>query len=44
MLEFNYQIEYGNPNRGVREGTEGGEGVCNSINRTAISTRVLRWE
>jgi hypothetical protein len=38
MLTANYWIEHGVPNRGVREGTEGVEGVCNPIGRTTIST------
>jgi hypothetical protein len=38
MLAANHWTELGVPNRGVRERTEGAEGVCNSIGRTTIST------
>jgi hypothetical protein len=34
MLTANYWIEHGNPNGGVRERTQGAEGVCNPIVRT----------
>ena len=38
MLTANHWTERGVPNRGVRERTEGVEGVCNPIGRTTIST------
>ena len=38
MLAANYWTERGVPNRGVSEGTEGIEGVCNPIGRTTIPT------
>jgi len=37
MLAANHQTEHGDPNGGVRERTEGAEGVCNFIGRTTIS-------
>jgi len=40
VLAANHQTEHhGDPNGRVRERTEGAEGVCNRIGRTAISTR-----
>jgi hypothetical protein len=38
MLIVNHWAECRVPNRGVREGTEGVEGVCNPTGRTKIST------
>ena len=38
MLAANHCTEHRVPNRGVREGTEGVEGICNPIGRTTIST------
>jgi hypothetical protein len=38
MLTANHWTEHGVPNRGVRERTEGVEGVCNPIGRTTVST------
>jgi hypothetical protein len=38
MLIANHWTEHGDPNGGVRERTEGVEGVCNPIGRTIIST------
>jgi len=38
MVAANHQTEQGDPNGGVREKTEGAEGVCNPIGRTTIST------
>jgi hypothetical protein len=38
MLAANHWTEHIIPNRRVREGTEGVEGVCNPIGRTTIST------
>jgi hypothetical protein len=38
MLAANQWTGRGVPNRGIREGTEGVEGVCNPIGRTTIST------
>jgi hypothetical protein len=38
MFSANHWTEHRVPNEGVREGTEGAEGVCNSIGRTIIST------
>ena len=38
MLTANYWTEHGVPNGGVRERTEGAEGVCNPIEKTTIST------
>jgi hypothetical protein len=38
MLEANHWTELRVPSRGVREGTEEVEGVCNPIGRTTIST------
>jgi hypothetical protein len=39
MLAANHWTEHGVPNRGVREGAEGVEGVCNPIGRTTTSTK-----
>jgi hypothetical protein len=38
MLAANHWTYHGVHNEGVREKTEGAEGVCNSIGRTIIST------
>jgi hypothetical protein len=38
MLAANHWAEHGVPNGGVRERTEGAEGVCNPIGRTIIPT------
>ena len=38
MRIANHGTEHGVPNGGVRERTEGAEGVCNPIGRTTIST------
>jgi hypothetical protein len=38
MLTANHWTEHKVPNGGVREKTEGVEGVCHSIGRTTIST------
>jgi hypothetical protein len=38
MLAVNHWTELRVPNRGVRERTEGVEGVCNPMGRTTIST------
>jgi len=38
MPAANHWTEHGDPNGGVREKTEGAEGVCNPIGRTTIST------
>jgi hypothetical protein len=38
MQASNHWNEHGIPSGGVRERTEGAEGVCNSIGRTTIST------
>jgi len=38
MLAANHWTEHGDPNWGVRERTEGAEGVFNPIRRTTIST------
>jgi hypothetical protein len=38
MFKANYWTECRVPNRGVKEGTEGVEGVCNPIRITTIST------
>ena len=38
MLAANHWTEHRVPNGGVRERTEGAEGVCNPIGRTTIST------
>jgi hypothetical protein len=38
MLIANHWAEHGVPNEGTREMTEGAEGVCNPIGRTAVST------
>jgi len=36
--QLNHWTENEVPNGGVRERTEGAEGICNSIRRTTIST------
>jgi hypothetical protein len=41
MLAANHWTEHGDPNGGVRERTEGAEGVCNPIGRTTISTNQI---
>ena len=38
MLTANHWTEHWVPKEGVRERTEGAEGVCNTIERTTIST------
>jgi len=38
MLAANHQTEHGDPKRGVREWTEGAEGVCNPREKTTILT------
>jgi hypothetical protein len=38
MLTANHWTKHGVPNKGVRERTEGVEGVCNPTGRTTIST------
>jgi hypothetical protein len=38
MLTTNHWTEHGVLNRGIRERTEGFEGVCNPIGKTTIST------
>jgi hypothetical protein len=38
MLTANHRTDHTVPNEGVRERTEGAEGVCNPIGRTTIST------
>jgi hypothetical protein len=38
MLTVNHWTDHGDPNGGVRERTEGIEGICNHIGRTTIST------
>jgi len=38
MLAASHWIEQGDPKGGVREKTEGAEGVCKPIGRTTIST------
>jgi len=38
MLAANHWTENGVPNVGVREGTEGAEGLCNPIGRKRIPT------
>jgi hypothetical protein len=38
MLSANHWTEHGVPNEGVRERTEGTEGICNPIGRKTIST------
>jgi hypothetical protein len=38
MLVANHWSKYGVFNGGVKERTEGAEGVCNPIERTTIST------
>jgi len=37
ILTANHWTEHGDPNEGVREITEGAEGVCSPIERTTIS-------
>jgi hypothetical protein len=44
MLTANYWTEHGVPNGGVRERTEGAEGVCNPIGGTTISTNQIPLE
>ena len=39
MLVANHWTELGIPYGGVKERTEGAEGVCNPIGRTTISTK-----
>jgi hypothetical protein len=41
MLSAIHWTEHGVSNEGVRERTEGVEGVCNSIGRTAITTNQI---
>jgi hypothetical protein len=41
MFATNHQAENGGPNGGVREKTEGAEGVCSPIGRTRISTNQM---
>jgi hypothetical protein len=36
MLAANHQTEHGDPIGGVRERTEGAEGVCNTIGRKTV--------
>jgi len=38
LLAANHQTEHKDPNGGLRERTEGVEGVCNLIGRTTIPT------
>jgi hypothetical protein len=42
MLEANHQIEHGDGNGGVRERTEGAEGVCNPIGRTLSTNQTFQ--
>jgi len=37
MLTGNHGTEHWDPNGGIRERTEGAEGVCNSIGRATLS-------
>jgi hypothetical protein len=39
MVEANHQTEHGDPKGGVRERTEGAEGVYSPIGRTIISIK-----
>jgi len=41
MLTANHWTEPEDPNGGVRERTEGAEGVCNPIGRTIISNNQI---
>jgi len=41
ILATNLQTEYEDPSGGVRERTEGSEGVCNPIGRTTMSTNQI---
>jgi hypothetical protein len=41
MLAANHWTEHRVPNGGVREKTEGAEGVCNPIGRAIISTNQI---
>jgi len=38
MLVANHRTELVDPNEGIREETEGAEGVCNPVGRITIST------
>jgi hypothetical protein len=40
MLAVNHWTEHRVPNRGVREGIEGVEGVCNPMGRTISSNQI----
>jgi hypothetical protein len=42
MLTANHWIEHGVPNGGVRERTEGAEGVCNPIGRTVSTNQTTQ--
>jgi hypothetical protein len=42
ILATNHRTKCGDPNGGVRERTEGVEGLCNPIGRTIISIRTPR--
>ena len=42
MLSANHWAEQGGPNGGVRERTEGTEGVCNPIGKTIRTTKAPR--
>jgi hypothetical protein len=35
---------HSDPNGGIRERTEGAEGVCNPIERTTISTNINQYQ
>jgi hypothetical protein len=41
MLADNHRMEHWDPSGGVRERTEVGEGVCNPIGRTTLSTNPI---
>jgi hypothetical protein len=41
LLTTNHWTEYRIPNKGVRESTEGVEGVCNPIGRTISTNQTL---
>jgi hypothetical protein len=43
MLTAKHRIEHRDHNGGVREKTEGAEGVYNTIGRTTISTNQSSW-
>ena len=43
MLKVNHWTEHGVPNGGVREGTEGAEGVCRPMERVTVSTGQTPW-